>query len=103
MSGTLTTGRRRVRAFSYSCRRSAVTDALMSAKFRSVACLVISEIAAMSLWFISAAILPEMLAEVPGKVTITFKRNLRLTKVIWTHAGLHSYELELDGQTNFSS
>ena len=45
----------------------------------------------------------ETLAEVPEKVTITFKRNLRLTKVIWTHAGLHAHELELNGQTSFST
>ncbi len=34
-------------------------------KFRSISCLVGAEIAVMSLWFISAAILPDMVREVP--------------------------------------
>jgi MFS family permease len=34
-------------------------------KFRSISCLVMAEIAAMSLWFVSAAILPDMLQETP--------------------------------------
>jgi len=34
-------------------------------KFRSIAFLVLAEIAAMSLWFVSAAILPDMLAQAP--------------------------------------
>ncbi len=34
-------------------------------KFRSISALVVAEIAAMSLWFVSAAILPDMLAEAP--------------------------------------
>jgi len=33
-------------------------------KIRSIAVLLVSELAAMSLWFVSAAVLPEMLAEV---------------------------------------
>lgn len=33
-------------------------------KIRSIAILLVSELAAMSLWFVSAAVLPEMLAEV---------------------------------------
>ena len=35
----------------------------MSAKARSVTLLVIAEIAGMSLWFTSAAVLPDMVAE----------------------------------------
>ena len=35
----------------------------MSVKVRSIALLLIAELAAMSLWFVSAAILPEMVAE----------------------------------------
>ncbi len=34
-------------------------------KFRSISLLLIAEVAALSLWFVSAAILPEMLREVP--------------------------------------
>ena len=35
----------------------------MSAKARSIALLLIAQVAAMSLWFVSAAILPDMMAE----------------------------------------
>ena len=40
-----------------------VTPAPMTSKSRSISILLIAEVAAMSLWFVSAAILPEMLAE----------------------------------------
>ncbi|HSM40046.1 MAG TPA: MFS transporter [Afifellaceae bacterium] len=47
-------------------------------KFRSISCLVGAEIAVMSLWFISAAILPDMVREVP----ITAARQAFLSSAV---------------------
>jgi len=46
--------------FSAECHQRKVTQAL---KFRSISLLLLAEVAAMSLWFVSAAILPDMTRE----------------------------------------
>lgn len=42
-----------------------------------------------------------IVADVPAEVEMDFKGDIRLTRVVMTHAGKHSVDMELGSQTEF--